>query len=192
MPVPRIPTTHEPQTLDEVRDWHGGMVDALVDQRAAVLRAIAEGSFVRPRFVGLAEREVDALYDADRRELDRLTVLNLVASTEGWIKSDFFDRVRRKRADPRKDPLSSAYQIWHATLSGRKQLRPDFDEEGLLDVLRTTAVPNHVISRFRECLPVRHWVGHGRNWDKPNAVDRLDPDDVYDRADALLRAVDSL
>ncbi|HVA45936.1 MAG TPA: hypothetical protein VNH11_06070 [Pirellulales bacterium] len=33
------------------------------------------------------------------------------------------------------------------------------------------------------------WVGHGRYWAKPVEVDRLDPDDVYDRADELLRAL---
>jgi hypothetical protein len=50
-------------------------------------------------------------------------------------------------------------------------------------------IDNHIVGRFRECLPVRHWVGHGRYWDKPHAVDRFDPDDIYDRANAQLRAM---
>ena len=48
---------------------------------------------------------------------------------------------------------------------------------------------NHIVTRYRECLDARHWVGHGRYWDKPVEVDRLDPDAVYDRANALLKAM---
>ena len=40
MPVPLTDPTAEPQTLDEVRDWHRGMVEALLERRAGVLRAI--------------------------------------------------------------------------------------------------------------------------------------------------------
>ena len=41
MPLPPIdPETAEPQTLDEIRDWHRGIVNAVVDQRASVQHAI--------------------------------------------------------------------------------------------------------------------------------------------------------
>ncbi len=76
--------------LDEIRDWHCGIVDALVEQRASLQHTIRQSSAVAPRFVGMTEGEVDAHYDADRRELDRLTVLNLVASAEGTLKVDYF------------------------------------------------------------------------------------------------------
>jgi len=187
MPIPLIDReTAEPQTLDEIRDWHHGIVDALVEQRASIQHAIRQSSAVAPRFVGMTEGEVDAHYDADRRELDRLTVLNLVASAEGTLKVDYFRRVAEKL----KDSLSVAYRKWHRTLSTKKQLRPDFDDGGILDVLKKTQVmDNNIIGRYRECLRTRHWVGHGRYWSKPVEVDRLDPDDVYDRADALLRAM---
>ncbi|HVB97558.1 MAG TPA: hypothetical protein VNG11_07475 [Chloroflexota bacterium] len=187
MPIPLIVRrTAEPQTLDEIRDWHGGIVDALVEQRASIHYAIRQSAAVAPRFVGMTEGEVDAHYDADRRELDRLTVLNLVASAEGTLKVDYFHRVAKRL----KDSLSLAYQKWHKTLSANKQLRPDFDDGGILDVLKETKVmDNNIIGRYRECLRARHWLGHGRYWSKPVEVDRLDPDDVYDRADALLRAM---
>ncbi len=111
-------------------------------------------------------------------------MLNLVASTEATIKVDFFRRVGNKR----KDPLSKSFLGWFKTLTGRKQLRPDFDE--ILSNLKQAGVMNNrVIGQFRECLRVRHWVGHGRYWAKPAAVDRLDPEDVYARADALIKAL---
>ena len=178
--------TSEPQTLDEIRDWHRNIVDTLVERRASIQQALRHNLAVASRFVGLTEGEVDALYDADRRELDRLTVLNLVASAEGTLRRDYSRRVDKKL----KDPLSLAFRKWHKSLSKKKQQRPDFDEGGILDVLKKTQlIDNHIVGRFRECLPARHWVGHGRYWDKPHAVDRFDPVDVYDRAFALLRAM---
>lgn len=187
MPIPLTDSaTAEPQTLDEIRDWHRDIVDALIDHRASIQHAIRHGSAIAPRFVGMTEGEVDAHYDADRRELDRLTVLNLVASAEGTLKVDYFRRV----AERRKDLLSVAYRKWHRSLSSRKQLRPDFDEGGILDVLKETRVmDNNIVGRYRECLRARHRMGHGRYWSKPVELDQLDPDDVYDRADALLRAM---
>lgn len=187
MPIPRINhESAEPQTLDEIRDWHRGIVEAVIDQNASVQHAIREGSAVAPRFVGMTKGDVDAFYDAQRRDLDRLTMLNLVASAEATIKVDYFRRVE----DKLKDSLAVAYRTWHKTLSANKQLRPDFDDGGILDVLKQTGViDNNIIGQFRECLRVRHWVGHGRYWAKPVEVDRLDPEDVYLRADALLRAL---
>jgi len=187
MPVARTAhETAEPQTLDEIRDWRDGIVGALVDQRASVYRAIRAGSVTAPRFLGMTEGDVDAHYDAQRRELDRLTVVNLVASAEATIRLDYAYRVRAKL----KDQLSRAYRKWYKTLSAKKRRLPDFDGRGILDVLKDAHVmDNNIVGQYRQCLRVRHWVGHGRYWAKPAEVDLLDPEDVYDRADALLRAL---
>jgi len=68
-------------------------------------------------------------------------------------------------------------------LSPRKQLRPDFDDGGILDVMKQAGVmDNHIIGRFREWLKAPHWLGHGRYWAKPAEVESLNPADVYDRA----------
>jgi hypothetical protein len=89
-----------------------------------------------------------------------------------------------------KDKLSVAYREWHKKLSATKQRRPDFDEGGILDELKNAGVmDNHIIGQYRECLRARHWLGHGRYWAKPAEVDRFDPDEVYERADKLLRAL---
>lgn len=176
----------EPQTLDEIIDWHRGVVSALAEQRGSVQKAIRAALPVAPRFVGMTESDVDSHYDAQRRELDRLIVLNLVASAEATIKIDYFRRTDEKL----KDKLSVAYRNWRKTLSSAKRRRPDFDERGILDVLRDVGVmDNHILGRYRECLRVRHWIGHGRYWAKPAEADQLDPDEVYSRADELLQAL---
>jgi hypothetical protein len=187
MPLPLPATTAELQTLDDIRDWYRGIVEAIGDQRASVQRAIGQGAVVASRFVGMTVEDVDAHCDDQQRELERLTVLNLVASAEASIMVDYFRRVRKKK---REDLLSQAYQAWNRSLSAMKRRRPDFDEGGILDVLkRTKVMDNHIVGRYRECLRARHWLGHGRYWDKPVEVDLLDPDAVYDRADALLKAM---
>lgn len=186
MPLPLIAASAERQTLDEIRDWHGGIVEALIYHVASLQRAIREGSPVSKRFVGMTEAEVDAHYDAQRRELDRLTMLNLVASAEATITDDFFRRVRNHL----KDPLSREYQTWHKSLSAADQLRPPFDGNGILSVLKEANVlDNNLVGQYRECRRARHWVGHGRRWDRPVEVDRFDPDAVYTRAAALLNAL---
>lgn len=107
MPLPPIDReTAELETLDEIRDWHSGIVDALVDQRATVQHAVRAGTVVASRFIGMTEDDVEACYDAQRRELDRLTALNLVASAEATVKVDYFRRVGEKL----KDPLARAYR----------------------------------------------------------------------------------
>jgi hypothetical protein len=186
LPVGDRPPEPEPQTLDEILDWHRGIVEALNDQRASVQTAIRTGLPVSPRFVGMTEAEVDYHYDFQQRELDRLTVLNLVASAEASIKIDYFRRVDERL----KDPLSVAYRKWHKTLSAAKKRRPNFDEDGILDVLKDAKVmDNHIVGNYRECLQARHWLGHGRHWGKPVVVDKFDPDEVYDRANALLQSL---
>ena len=131
----------------------------------------------------MTEIDVDQYHDAQRMELDRLTVLNLVASAEASIRIDYFRRV----GDKLKDTLSRAYRAWHKKLSAKKRRRPDFDERGILDVLKGADVlDKHLIGRYRACLAARHWIGHGRYWAKPV---EFDPDDVSRRADELLKAL---
>jgi hypothetical protein len=178
--------TAQRQTLDEILDWRQGVNEALTDQRASVQRAIRELLSTPARFMAMTEAEVDDYFDYQRRELDRLTIVNLVASAEATIVTDYFRRVRGKR----KDPLARAYRAWHGTLSSKKKRRPDFDEAGILEILKKTrAVESGIIGQYRECLRARHWLGHGRRRNKPAGMDRFDPDDVYRRSNALLNAI---
>lgn len=116
-------------------------------------------------------------------------MLNYVASAEATVKVYYFRRVGGIGGKWR-DRSSKVLRDWHKKLSGRKQLQPDFDRDGILDILKNAgAVPNHVIGQFRECLQFRHWVAHGRFWGKPAVADRLDIEDVYARAAALIQAL---
>jgi len=187
MPVPQALHPYaERQQLHEILDWYHGIADALLEHRASVQRSMRDNHRVSGRFAGMTEADVDTHFDAQRRELDRLTILNLVACAEAEIVTDYERRVRGKL----KDPLSRAYQTWHKSMKAKMQLRPAFDEPGILGVLKKSKViNNHIIGDYRSCLQARHWLGHGRRWDKPVAVDRFDPEDVYVRAQTLVSAL---
>lgn len=176
----------ERQTLDWILAWHSSMAGALIDHLASVHRAIQAGAPVAARLTGMTPADVDQHYDDQRRELDRLAILNLVASAEASVTEDYFRRIELKL----KDRLSRDYRAWYKKLSNKKKGQPPFDEAGILGKLKKSMVmDNNLIGQFRECLRVRHWVGHGRRWRKPLEVENLYPDDVYDRAQALVNSL---
>lgn len=89
-------TGSERQPLDWIRDWYQSTAAALVAYRASVQLAIQTGAAVSAQWDGLTPAEVDAQYDLHRQELDRLTMLNLVASGEASITEDYFRRIEKK------------------------------------------------------------------------------------------------
>ena len=124
VPVPPVNAENaEPQTLDEILDWHRGIVEALVDQRGAVQRSIQAYSTVAPRFVGMTEAEVDTYYDVQRRELERLTMLNLVASAEAAIRDDYSRRVGGKLKDLLARRLPNMARYAHTAKAASPELR---------------------------------------------------------------------
>lgn len=187
MPVPSIDhETSGPQTLDEIREWHRDVANALRGP-ARIRSTCNRGCFEcrppiyrndgggRRHLVRRPTARAGSTYNAQSRR-----------KHEATIKVDYFRRVGQRL----KDPLARAYRAWHKGLSGTKQLHPDFDEGGILTVLKqSNLVDNNIVGRYRECLRLRHWIAHGRLWTRPVEVERLDPDDVYDRAGALLRAM---
>lgn len=182
--------TAEPQTLDQIIDWYRDTADALAARRAAVLEAVRSGTAVPERYATLTEDELAARYAGQVLELDRLTVLNLVACAEAGVRLDFRRRVKGRL----KDPLSKAYRKWAKALPKKKRKRPDFEgEDGLLQQLKAADAlgpgGKQLVGRFRECLPPRHWVAHGRYWARPVGLNAFNPEDVYARATALLTAL---
>jgi len=110
-------TGSERQTLDWIRDWHQSTAAALVAYRASVHMALQTGSAISPLWADLTPAEVDARYDDLRRELDRLTMLNLVTSGEASITDDYFRRIEKKL----RDKLSKVYRKWYKKLSEEEE-----------------------------------------------------------------------
>ncbi|WP_165224202.1 hypothetical protein [Aquisphaera insulae] len=130
--------------------------------------------------------DLESYIESLRKEVDWLTVFNFVASVEASIRMDFDRRITARR----KDPLSRSYRKWLKGLSPRKKKRLSLDEGGILEIVKVHADRGlrALIGSFRECLPARHWVGHGRYWNRPERMDRLTPGIVLARCRDLLDA----
>lgn len=79
-----------------VEDWHDGMVESLVRHRAAVRQAALTGSYPGARFEFMNERDVDDYFLAQRSNLDRLTVVDLVSAGEAAVRMDYDRRLLGK------------------------------------------------------------------------------------------------
>jgi len=176
-----------PQSIDEALKWHAAISESVIQHRANVLSALRGGGSLPSTgsLIGLTESEIEAHFEAERAEVDGMCIVNIAAAAEAALRRDYRERVRRNAADP----LSQAYCSYHKTLLGQKVWRPDFDQGGILDVLKdSNAVANHLVTAFRHVLRIRHWYAHGRHWLlRTNAIEELVA--VYETCRALLDAL---
>ena len=179
----------EVRTIDQMMQWRDGVSESMARHRSLVLRATDASEDAGARFVGKTAAEVRQYFEALRLETDRFVVLGLIAAGEAVVRRDYDRRVGRP-GRKLKDVLSAAYRLFHGELGASQKERPPFDKGGILDELKAAnVIDNQIVGRFRECLPARHWVAHGRYDDRPEAVDRFPPEVVYERVDALIRAL---
>jgi hypothetical protein len=169
-----------------VDDWHDGMVESLVRHRADARQAALSGGSVGIRFELMNEREVDDYFLAQRSNLDRLTVVDLVSAGEAAVRMDYDRRLLQKR----KDPLSDAYRLFHRKLKNRSKDRPPFDGQGILTILGRYIDTNAArpVADYRQCLMARHWVAHGRYGDVPLGA-ALTVFETRRRVEALINAL---
>lgn len=103
-------------------------------------------------FFGMTSEEVDDFF----RRLDQLAMFDLLSTTEAHVRTDFQDRVQKKR----KDALSREFR--KAAKQRRGKVRLD---EDILDSWKKHHPKNKAcIREFKAALKLRHWLAHGRHW----------------------------
>lgn len=110
------------------------------------------------RFFGLSSADIQDRLLRDREELDRWTVLMLVASFEATLKTDAEDRIRARTRDVVRKPLRDLYED--------KEKRKQHVYLGdILPIWQAhVAVSAMVKKNLRTLLRHRHWLAHGRHW----------------------------
>lgn len=134
------------------------------------------------RFFGVPHDDFQALLLALRDEIEARAYLAIVAAAEGLLQLDLRARARGK----------ARVLLGHfARAALRRPRRVELDE--LLDEWRgVSAVHKAAVSQFKQQLPFRHWLAHGRYFAARPSVPP-DPNFAWARARALideLRRVD--
>lgn len=152
-------------------------------------RLVHEGRFLsdwldpvlRNRLVDMSQAEIEEVFEEQRRELELVTMFELLATAEAIIRINF---ARRSAAKPKlKDNLSRKFRA----IRGKRRDRVRLDED-ILEAAKEELSPPSIVSEFRGALRLRHWLAHGRHWN-PKLGRSYSPADVFDIANALVEAL---
>ncbi len=161
----------EGQSLAEIADYHNDAVDSLT----FFLQPVSQQN--NPRFLNYSSSEFNELLHSRIQETDLRSSLATLAAVEAALRIDY----RLRATQRRKDPLSRAFRVIYKTK--RENVR--FDDD-LLDLW----VQHHpdlrrLVGQLRAALLFRHWLAHGRAWERP-AHGRFDYDSIYNLAELIL------
>jgi hypothetical protein len=125
---------------------------------------------------GLRSPEIESFFESQTTQLELITMLELLATTEAVLRIDFGNRVKLRK----KDRLSRRFR----RLKKERGHRVKLDE----DILETLKGEGIAVADFRATLRLRHWLAHGRHW-HPKLGRSYTPELVYDVARALIDSI---
>jgi hypothetical protein len=178
---------HDDPDIDSVWLWFEFQIALIGEERGRVLRTFPPGSDIvveadrqhESRFIGLTRREVEDFFDAQRGQLELLTMFELLATTEAILRIEFKARVTARK----KDGLSRRFREIHKALGDKIRL-----DEDILVAMKEEGTSANVVAAFRGTLRLRHWLAHGRHW-HPKLGRGYAPGDVFDIARALIDSI---
>jgi hypothetical protein len=178
--VTRSFEAHEDPALDSVWLWFEFQLELIGEERGRLMRSFHSDSDNEnkrnSRYIGLTRTEVEELFDAQRGQLELLTMFELLATTEAILRIDFKARVTAKK----RDLLSRHFRQLYRENGDRIRL-----DEDILTALKDHGVPANIVSAMRGALKLRHWLAHGRHW-HPKLGRGYAPGDVFDITKALI------
>ena len=154
----RVSLSGENKTLDEIWDWFE-LQARLSNAKKLEIRQQSQSNQLAPdsRFFGMTPEEIDLFFS----ELDKVTMLDLMAAAEAAIRVDYLTRVYYRR----KDHVSRKLRELYKQAGERVKL-----EDGILEVWRNCKPGSKVVvSNFRAACNYRHWLAHGRYWSRRSA-----------------------
>jgi hypothetical protein len=169
--------------LDSVWNWYEFQTELISDALIAVLRELpasadlVHGSHTRfSRFVGLTRGEVRNAFDAQRSRLDRVTMFELLATSEAILRIECKTRAVARK----KDGLSGNCR----RIQRERQDKIRLDE----DILAAMEQEGIYVAAFRGTFKLRHWLAHGRYW-SPKLGRGYTPQVVFDISKALILSI---
>src|SRR5438874_13757168 len=120
------------QTIDDVFEWYNAVVESILAHRSAIFASVRQNALASTdRYFAMTYEEIDRFFAEERRQLDFMANLAIMASAEATLRVDYHERVVRRSSDI----LSKAYSAFHKSLHGTAKSRPPFDE-GILETLK--------------------------------------------------------
>lgn len=151
---------HDDPDIDDVWKWFEYQIALIGESRAHILRLLGSGPslasqvtrLLEDQFLGLTKREVAEFFDAQTGQLERLTMFEILATTEAVLRLDFITRVAARK----KDALSRRYRELHKIRVDKIRL----DEDILVSMKEESCVGkcNRRVSGSAETTPLaRAW-----------------------------------
>lgn len=179
--------SNEEQSLQELWGWYEFQRALIGEEKTRVLTALFSGSSPLPSgYLSKTAEELDDSFAHQLAELNQLTMLGLLASTEARLRVDFIERISNKKKD---DVSRRFWEVYKE--QGIEKIRL---EEDILDTWRDFASGAGIksaVAEFKGVLHLRHWLAHGRYWKpKLGRAAGYDPVDVFDICKDLLQAAE--
>jgi hypothetical protein len=169
-------------SLSEIWSFYSACRSSLFAERSAVLATMLDGGKIPEEFLGMSRKEVEECFSQYLDELELLISLDLLASAEATIRSDYYLRAQQRL----KDSISLKYREVHKKKNPPK--RPDLYKDLLSIWMRFRPELQRVINEFNSAFRFRHWIAHGRYWVFKSGR-RYSPEDVYAITEELLKAM---
>lgn len=161
----------EGQSLVEIAEYHHDAVDSLKFFLPHLWR---END---PRFLGFSTVEFEELLLSRIEETGLRSSLSALSAVEAALRIDYLLRVTQRH----KDPLSRAFR----DIYKKKGENPRFDEDLLGLWAKHHPDFKGLIGELRAALHLRHWLAHGRYWERP-VHGRFDYVSLYTLAELML------
>jgi len=171
----------EEKSIDVIWSWYEDQQEALRKLKNEVLDALRNLRLApNSKFITYSLDEINEYFEENFEELEHLVSFDLIAATEGRLRSNFFKTVFNKE----RTDIGRAFREIHRAKGNHISL-----EEDILEKWKEHDHPHRsAFSDFKGILHYRHWLAHGRYW-KLLYGRMYSADETYQIADNIFRII---
>jgi len=173
----RVSLSGAEKTIQAIWDWYEVQSKLSLGKKNQLLAELRKGGAVSdPVFSAMSLEDIHEFF----RELDYLTMFDLLAATEATIRLDYRNRARGRK----RDNVSKEFRRLYSDHGYDVGLESDI----LATWKRLVPGTTRAVGEFNGALRLRHWLAHGRYWE-PTLGRDYTPVDIYEIAYNLLEAI---
>lgn len=163
----------KPITLEEIAVYYK-------DSEAALRLFFSLDNPRVEQFLGSTPEELDMKLNERIEELGRLASLSLLATLEALFRTDYKERIKKRK----KDCLSKALKKIHNIKATKASLEDDI----LQAWKENTNDSSQLISHLKGAYKYRHWLAHGRYWSPKMGRPDYDYSEIYQLVETTINS----